>query len=413
MNQSPYRGEPNDGNDLPHGGGNSADASAEDNAYLNHVAAQAMPDLDATAPRLRSAEEQRLNRKALAFLGAILVLIVAMGMLVLRKQGDDDKARQTAESTRAAAPELPQLAGEPEPASMPSVPPVPMLPSTPRETRDLSEFVLPPPAPVREVERRPSIVDRRIGNGFGPGEGEGAASASADYTQVMMAALQAGAGGQPPSAPAAPRRGPDVEDVSSAANIRSPDALLVRGTYLRCILETRIVTDFAGYTSCLLTEPVYSINGRTQLLPKGSKIYGSYGGDLKGARVEVIWDRITTPNGIDIAMSSPGIDGLGSAGMPGHYTAHWGKRIASALMISLISDAFKYAAAEHGPQTTTVTGGGLAVQTPYQSATARSMERLASEALSNRRDPTVTINQGSRVNIYVAKDVDFSQVIRP
>jgi type IV secretion system protein VirB10 len=123
----------------------------------------------------------------------------------------------------------------------------------------------------------------------------------------------------------------------------SPDALLVRGTYLRCVLETRIITDLAGYTSCLLTEPVYSINGRSLLLPKGSKIYGAYGGGPIGKRVEVIWDRITTPNGIDVAMSSPGVDQLGGAGHPGQYSAHWGSRIASALMISLISDAFKYA----------------------------------------------------------------------
>ncbi|TGV30343.1 TrbI/VirB10 family protein, partial [Mesorhizobium sp. M8A.F.Ca.ET.142.01.1.1] len=105
----------------------------------------------------------------------------------------------------------------------------------------------------------------------------------------------------------------------------------------------RIITDIAGYTSCLLTEPVYSINGRNLLLPKGSKIYGAYGGGPTGKRVEVIWDRITTPNGIDVAMSSPGVDQLGGAGHPGQYSAHWGSRIASALMISLLADAFKYA----------------------------------------------------------------------
>ena len=80
-------------------------------------------------------------------------------------------------------------------------------------------------------------------------------------------------------------------------------------------------------------------------------------------------------------------------------------------MISLIADAFKYAAAEHGPETTTVASNGFAVQSPYESATARSMERLANEALSERRPPTVTINQGTVVSVYVAKDVDFSDVL--
>jgi len=186
----------------------------------------------------------------------------------------------------------------------------------------------------------------------------------------------------------------------------------VRGTFLRCVLETRIITDIAGYTSCLVTEPVYSINGRTLLLPKGSKIYGSYGGGPIGERVDVIWDRITTPNGIDVAMSSPGTDGMGGAGIPGQYSAHWGERLGKALMISLIADAFKYAAAENGPETTSVNANGFAVQSPYESATARTLERLAGDALGDRRPPTVTVNQGTILNVYVAKDVDFSAVLR-
>ena len=39
------------------------------------------------------------------------------------------------------------------------------------------------------------------------------------------------------------------------------------------------------------------------------------------------------------------------------------------------------------------------------------MERLANEALSERRPPTVTINQGTVMSVYVAKDVDFSDVL--
>ncbi|WP_314102654.1 TrbI/VirB10 family protein [uncultured Stenotrophomonas sp.] len=397
--------DPNDPRDERHG----ADPS---NPYFGNAHATATPDLDAGAPQLRSAEEQRLNRKALAFLGGIVVLLIAMGFLLFRKASTDEPVRRAPETTRAAAPELPRLAPSAPLPPAEAAEPIPMLPPLPEEELSRSSrrgFAS--DLPERDLDRGPTLLDRRIGAGNGTvSEVERAQSASDDYTKAMLAAIQA-QNGTPPAGPQRVRRGPDVDDVSSAAFIRSPDALLVRGTYLRCILETRIITDFAGYTSCLLTEPVYSINGRTLLLPKGSKIYGSYGGGPVGERVEVIWDRITTPNGIDVAMSSPGIDGLGGAGMPGQYSAHWGSRIASALMISLIADAFKYAAAENGPETTTITGSGLAVQSPYESATARQMERLAGEALSQRRPPTVTINQGTRINVYVAKDVDFTDVL--
>lgn len=239
-----------------------------------------------------------------------------------------------------------------------------------------------------------------------------------EYTDSMLSQLQggqgAGVGGFGGGEEEGSRSGSvKLKDVSSAKFIRNADVLLVRGTYLRCVLETRIISDIDGFTSCILTEPVYSINGRSLLLPKGSKIYGSYTGGPTGKRQAVVWDRLTTPTGIDVEMSSPGVDQLGGAGLPGQYDAHWAARVSSALLISLLADAFKYAAAENGPDTTTVGAGGYVVQNPYESVTARTMERVAGEAAQEamRRPPTVTINQGSIINVYVAKDVDFSGVI--
>jgi type IV secretion system protein VirB10 len=407
--------EPNNGHDdQRYNAGNGPD-EIPNNPYYGRSQAEQAPNLDAGAPQLRSSEEQRLNRKALLFLGGILVLIIAMGFLLLRKSSSDsDAPTKLNETARVSTPELPTVAPTQAPPTMAE--PIPMIPPLPTEPRgpirpdsDLGQAMSAP-----QVERGPTLLDRRISGGGGVSDGQsgegGSAGGMDEYTRAMLAQMSANSQPQQPQQQKM-RRGPDVEDVSNASFIRSPDALLVRGTYLRCVLETRIITDIAGYTSCLLTEPVYSINGRSLLLPKGSKIYGAYGGGPTGERVEVIWDRITTPNGIDVAMSSPGIDQLGGAGHPGQYSAHWGSRIASALMISLIADAFKYAAAEHGPETTTVTGSGLAVQSPYESATARSMERLANEAMSQRRPPTVTINQGTVVSVYVAKDVDFSDVL--
>ena len=78
----------------------------------------------------------------------------------------------------------------------------------------------------------------------------------------------------------------------------------------------------------------------------------------------------------------------------------------------MISDVFKYEGETHGPRTTTV-GNGLVTQAPFDSNTARTLERLANQALTRsiNRPATVTINQGTIVNVYVAKDVDFSSVL--
>lgn len=201
---------------------------------------------------------------------------------------------------------------------------------------------------------------------------------------------------------------------SSAQFLSEPDMLLARGTYIRCVLETRIITDLEGFASCVTAEPIYSTNGRRLLIPQGSKVLGSYSsGSTTGNRLAVVWDRVMTPNGIDITMQSPGVDTLGGAGHPGQYDAHWASRTGSAFFISLFSDAFKYYGEKYGPKTVTDTGfGGVTVQ-PFESNTARTMERVAHEAVEAglNRPPTVTLNQGTVVSIYVAKDVDFSGVL--
>lgn len=392
--------------------GSTPDPGDQGNPYLNQHARAAAPDLDAAAPSLRVEEQQRINRKALMFLAAIVGLLVLMAIFVMTNSNDEEAAPPDLRDV-ANAPEVP---GGPQlPLVEPPVDPIPVqsydtaangglppLPAEPTQTTypsgDYSGASSAAAAPAEP--RPPSLLERRMGLSDPAAVGAGAGMDGGDGATGMPGQAQPAAGGSA------------REGVSSARVLRNPDALLVRGTYLRCVLETRIITDVPGFTSCIVTEPVYSINGRSLLLPKGSKISGRYQEEPSGPRVAVVWDRITTPNGIDVNMSSPGVDNLGGAGHPGHYTNHWPSKIASALLISLVADAFKYAAAENGPPTTAI-GDGVIVQNPYESVTARSMERMANEAISKnlRRPATVTINQGTVVNVYVARDVDFSGVI--
>lgn len=369
-----------------------------ENPYFARQRELETPDLDANEPVLRSSDLKRLNRKALFFLACIALLLILV-VLWLVSRGDDRPAPAKPRTEAVEVPALPQNVGTPpvrpvpvEPT--PQLPPLPPMPDVESARREAA-------APV---DRGPSILDRRIMAAGGSDGGGGS----------LIPQQQPGAGpfglGRPQSAM------PGLESQQTSAKpIANPDGLLVRGTYIRCVLETRIISDFPGFTSCIVTEPVYSINGRRLLLPKGSKILGHYGPmEPTGPRLEVIWDRITTPTGIDVNLMAPGVDNLGSAGHPGQYSAHWASRITSALLISMISDAFKWAAAEHGPSTTTVgLGSGIITEQPYESNTARSVQRLADQALdrAGRRPATVTINQGTIVNVYVAKDVDFTSVL--
>lgn len=369
------------------------DSAVDNNPYYTRAAAEPSQDaLDAAAPVLQSADAQRLNKKALLFLAGVALLLIAVIALMFSGKGQDaepvkaPRQERVEVPTAPLAPPLPAQEVAPIELASSTTPPLPPLPEPPM----VDEYG-PPPA-----EHGPTLLDRRMMVEQAP------RPPSDDYSAQM------GPQQQPAQL--------EATKSTSATFLNQPDTLLLRGTFIRCALETRIITDVNGFTSCVVTEPVYSVNGRSLLLPKGSKVFGQYGsGAIRGERVAVVWDRITTPTGIDVTMASPGVDNLGSAGHPGYYNAHWGSRIGSALFISLLSDAFKYYGEKEGPITTTsYPGTGAVYQEPFESNTARTLERLANQAVdaSANRPPTVTINQGTIVNVYVSQDVDFSGVMR-
>lgn len=435
MNQNFPPNPPGQSGDYSSGDqGQGYDPNAQGNPYYAAQQQQApqQPNLDAGAPQLKAVESQRLDRKALLFMAGIVALLVLMTLVVMRKSGSDNEEEvKKPREEKVVIPDLPKGAGTPGGPDFAELPPPEAQPVPVQELPPL-----PPPEEPRQADNRrrgdggdyregpeeprgPTLVERRMGiTDTGRGGYQGATAGGQPNDPVLDAMLdnlrnaqQAQAGGAPAQAQA---RDPAQAKATMAQYQRNPDTLLVRGTYIRCVLETRIITDVDGFTSCIVTEPVYSINGRKLLLPKGSKALGRYSGEPKGPRVAVVWDRITTPTGLDVTLQGPGVDNLGGAGHPGDYNGHWFSRMSSALMISLISDAFKYYAAEEGPQTDSVTTGGNVVTQPFESNTAKTMERLANQALSKAmaRPATVTINQGTVLNIYVAQDVDFSGVIR-
>ncbi|RDS83480.1 hypothetical protein DWU99_12610 [Dyella psychrodurans] len=336
----------------------------------------------------------RMNRRAMAFLAVIVAMLGTLGFWLFQSG-----------SNRNAAPKpKPETVVVPEAPTAPPLPP--QQPVQPRLQQAIPLVPTPPPLPATPVQPKASValgstlLQRRMADGSE--EAQGTLMGTGSPVQQVAAGL--GVPGNSNNIV------PDTP--TSAQPLTDPDTLMLRGTFIRCVLQTRIITDIPGFASCIVTEPVYSFTGRRMLLPKGSKVLGKYGAEPNGSRVAVIWDRIVTPNGIDVNMASPGVDDLGGAGYPGYVDSHWPSRIASALLISMLSDAFSYEAAEHGPRTASVTNGAV-VETPFQSNTAATLQNLAGQAVrsSANRQVTVTINQGTIVDIYVAKDVDFSGVV--
>ncbi|WP_143811223.1 TrbI/VirB10 family protein, partial [Paraburkholderia piptadeniae] len=105
---------------------------------------------------------------------------------------------------------------------------------------------------------------------------------------------------------------------------------------------------------------------------------------------------------VRIPMNSPATDSLGAAGIPAYIDEHFWLRFKGALMVSLIGD-FGQALANKA------IGAG---QTITFSNSSNATQDVAAETLRQTINipPSAYSNQGSLINIFVARDVDLSSV---
>jgi type IV secretion system protein VirB10 len=199
----------------------------------------------------------------------------------------------------------------------------------------------------------------------------------------------------------------------------SPDFSILQGSALRCLMNTRLISDIPGQVICTITESILSTSAKKILIPKGTKAVGEYSGKASESleRVGIIWNRLITPDNIDIALMSPGTDPLGSAGVPGYVDEKWRMRLGAAVLITLASDILKVGAQIYGPRTTVrsvdaQTGRVSYEELPFDSATVKMIEKAPQPFLNRvlNAPPTILVQQGTLVSIQTAKDMDFSNV---
>lgn len=184
--------------------------------------------------------------------------------------------------------------------------------------------------------------------------------------------------------------------------------LLPKGTYIGCALQTRLVSEVKGGISCVVSNDVYSANGHTLLIEKGSMMTGTYsGGELNdgSTRLFVIWQEIRTPNNIVIPVFSGATDPLGAAGLEGYVNHHYMKRFGAAILLSVIDDSLAIIANELSSKNNTN-------YRDYTENTREQASEIANTALKEMINikPTLYKNQGDLVGVYVNKDIDFSKV---
>ena len=195
---------------------------------------------------------------------------------------------------------------------------------------------------------------------------------------------------------------PSATPAARAQVLPTQTLLLPKGAFIDCTLETAIDSTLSGMTTCVTATDTFGADGKVVLLERGTKLVGETRGQVRqgSARIFVLWTEARTPTGVVVPLASPGTDELGRSGLPGAVNRHFWERFGAAILISTINGAIQ---AEVQSQRGS---GGTVVLNPQGSSD------IVTEVLKSTVSipPTVVKPQGDRIQVLVARDLDFRSV---
>lgn len=342
-------------------------------------------------------------------------------------------------------PELPKIEGMPllsapeplpdvaqdviefEPTPEPAPPPQPATPDPAPATEPtaLQQTIEPQPDPVQ-----PSLLsNEQIITG--PSAAELAAREDSRRKSGMLVMNGGGVPGEEGKLIGSPDS-PDIRDLSktgaaqvTATRIGNTDNMVAQGKMIEAVLETAINTQLPGSLRAVISRDVYAESGKAILIPKGSRLIGEYNNNIKRGqqRVVVVWNRVIRPDGVDIAISSPGTDQLGRAGMSGIVDNKYFEIISNSILLSAVtilgSAAIEAIKPSSGSTSSTTTGSdGSTTSSRTGSPTdfavldgIKNVGQVAEDVAGGMLDeqPVIVVNQGAKIRVFVNRDLIFPE----
>jgi type IV secretion system protein VirB10 len=277
----------------------------------------------------------------------------------------------------------------PPPVASPPPPPPYIPPYVPPTT-------LPPPPPVRGPDPEPpppppppTAV---------PGIGASADQRARSPTLVLDLTGAARPAVNPDGTPAAPSPAtpgstvPGSTETARARRLTNPATTIPQGALIAAVLETGINSDLPGFVRAVVSRDVRSFDGSRVLIPRGSRLVGEYTADvaLGQSRALVVWNRVIRPDGVSIQITSPGTDTVGRSGLSGRVDRHLWQRYGPGVLLTTLNAALS------SNNSTQVVLGSATAAVPQP-------ENIK---------PTVTVDPGTAIQVFVARDLDFTGVTR-
>ncbi|KAA3452346.1 conjugal transfer protein TrbI [Mesorhizobium sp. SARCC-RB16n] len=366
--------------------------------------------------------DRTVRRKQLIGGGTLILAGMIAGYFVVaggRPQQRDILAGDEEFSTTTFRPPSFVRDGEPQPKPIEpqiiQLPPPPPPPAKEEKHSDTTEFnVPPPPAATRTPEtaavppddqfpkryRSNMVVFDNNGSsrdqlGSAATEGQGATVAGEDRnSKFLAAAISLG------------------DRAAKARKIDRIDALVPEGTLIPGILETAIVSDLPGQIRAIVSQDIYSFDGRRVLIPTGTRLIGEYQSDIvRGQkRIFVIWTRMLRDDGVSVRLDSIGADSLGRSGLTGRIDNKFRERFGAAILLSIVGGGASYLTGFGSQFATDKSDDGQRAEDIARTTLAQTLSDMADQALSDslKIPPTISVAQGERIFVFARQDLDFS-----
>ena len=195
----------------------------------------------------------------------------------------------------------------------------------------------------------------------------------------------------------------------SAKQLPHPALTVPAGEMIPATLETAINSELAGMARAITTRDIYALSGNKLLIPKGSTLVGQFNSAITQgqSRIFVVWERVQMTNGVIVTLNSPSADAIGRSGQAADYVdRHFFERFGNGVLLSVLG-AYSATAGVNGQD-------NYNSLSQYRMGVAGGLQQASSQTLQQdtQTKPTLQVNQGAMINVFVAHDLDFYRVAR-
>jgi type IV secretory pathway VirB10-like protein len=184
----------------------------------------------------------------------------------------------------------------------------------------------------------------------------------------------------------------DAPPAQTSARVGDRTYRIPEGTFIESVLTNRLDGTYAGPVHCLVTTSVYSTDRQHLLIPAGTHALGeaSAVNSVGQARLAVAFHRLLLANGRRIDLEGfRGLSQVGETGLRDQVDGHYAQLFGAAAAIGVIAGLSQ--------------ARNSVVLNTSGSETSRVLDRFLNVL------PTVTIREGHRITIYLAKDLEVPE----